>query len=129
MIKETNEIKNSIYIGMSIFNVLKGSIIRINDEIVTFEEKKYLSLYFGLISSKNVLNDEYSNSISELEYRLLDIDEYIELYKNYFIRIFESIDFNSIENYFKFLLEQPIIKKYNSDLSVENNSNKKLIKK
>ena len=123
MNKEKTELKKSIYVGMCIFNCLKGSIIRINDEIVSFEEKKYLSLYFGMIS---IEGDEFNN----LEYRMLELDEYIDLYKNYFIEIFKNIDFNSKDNYYNFLLEQPIIKRYNNNkLTKKKNSNKTLIKK
>lgn len=133
MIKEKEEVKNAIYAGMSIFNVLKNSILKIDEENVSLEDKKYISLYLGIINSENKISYEFNDLFSELHmnYRLLDMSSYIELYIEDFVEIFENIDFNSIDNYFNYLLEKEIIRKVNLDnsLSEENIGNKKLIKK
>ena len=95
MEKETNKIKTTIYIGMSIFNLLKDSVIKINDDMLSLEDKKYLSLYFGLI--------KYEEKDENLLNIFLTIDKYIFLYNNYFSDILNKIDFNSMENYISFL--------------------------
>lgn len=133
MIKEIEEVKRAIYVGMSIFNVLKNSIVKINKEIVSLEDKKYISLYLGLINSENKISYEFNDLFSQynINYEILDMGSYMELYIEYFIKIFESIDFNSIDNYFYYLLGKEIVKKVNADNSLceENIGNKKLIKK
>lgn len=133
MILENNEVKNAIYGGMSIFNVLKNSIVKVQDKNVSIEDKKYLSLYLGIINSENRISLEFNDLFSEfyLNYELLDMSLYMDIYLEHFIEIFRNIDFDSIDNYFKFLLEKEIVKKVN----IENGlydvfmSNKKLVKK
>ena len=133
MRNKREEVKQAVYAGMSIFYVLKNSIVKIGDENISLEDKKYLSLYLGIINSHNKIAYELRYLFSELQmnYEYLDNSIYMELYLEYFIEIIETIDFESIDNSFKYLLEKEIVKKVNIDSLVynENNSNKKLIKK
>jgi len=118
MERETIDIKSAVYIGMSIFNTLKNSIVKIEDYVLTLEDKKYLSLYLGLIRIEE--KDE------ELLNMFLKTEEYLELYKNYFNNILDKIDFSSMNNYVDFLFSKEIIKKIQNK---KRGSNKKLVKK
>ena len=132
MILENNEVKNAIYSGMSIFNVLKNSIVEVDNKKVSLEDKKYLSLYLGVINSENIISLEFNDLFSKLylDYELLDMSLYMDIYIEYFIEIFKNIDFGSIKNYFEYLLEKEIIKKVNNDNGIYEQimSNKKLVK-
>lgn len=131
MVSEREEVKNSIYAGMSIFNDIKNSIVKIGEENVSFEDKKYIGLYLGVINSENKISSKYNEIFSNMniEYELLEMGSYIELYIEYFVKIFRNIDFNSMEDYFEYLLNKDIIKKLNIDSGLNIDSNKKLIKK
>ena len=52
MNKNYEEVKKSIYAGMGIFSTIKDLILVIDGEL-SLDDKKYLSLYLGIINSKN----------------------------------------------------------------------------
>ena len=101
--------------------------------MISLEGKKYLSLYLGIINSPNRISNKYKTIFSELsfEYELLNSDSYNYLYNLYFAEKLNNINFNSINDYFNFLLEQEVIKKVNDEGSIfkKNDSNKILVKK
>ena len=131
------EVKVSVYAGMSIFNLIKDCELTIKDEVVTLEDKKYLSLYLGIINTKNNIsnylkekNIRFNNLVT---FKGLNHEEYIKIYNDYFIEILDQINFDSIEQNFEFLLTKDIIKKFNKsnghyvDKTI-NESNKVLVK-
>ena len=111
------EVKVSVYAGMSIFNLIKDCELSIKDEVISLDDKKYLSLYLGIINTKNNIsnylkekNIRFNNLVT---FKGLNQEDYIKIYNNYFIEIFDEINFNSIEQNFEFLLSKDIIKKFN----------------
>ena len=116
------EIKNTIYTGISIFKIIKNSIVKIDKEIVSLEDKKYLSLYLGVINCDIKKCD--------IDYEPINKYLYDEIYNEYFKDILINLDLSSLDNYFNSLLETNIVKRFNKDYGLyqENESNKKLIK-
>lgn len=135
MERELVEIKKSVYIGMSIYNILKDCKMIMNNEFVSVEDKKYLSLYLGILYTDNTIsNIIHKNDNINLNLKHLNMNEYIEIYKNDFIEILNNINYNSMNDYLKYLLSIDIINKYNEIYNIDmkgliDKSNKILIKK
>ena len=139
MKENCEEVKSSLYAGMAIFNLIKDYELSIDKDNISLEDKKYLSLYLGIINSKNRISSYLKEK--EIRFRinfnynpkLLKSEDYIELYNKYFIDIFKCISFNSIECNLDYLLNKKIIQEFNKcnghivDKTV-NERNKKLIK-
>ena len=139
MKENCEEVKSSLYAGMAIFNLIKDYELSIDKDNISLEDKKYLSLYLGIINSKNRISSYLK--AKEIRFRinfncnpkLLKKEDYIELYDKYFIDIFKCISFNSIECNLDYLLNKKIIQEFNRcnghivDKTV-NERNKKLIK-
>ena len=53
MKENCEEVKSSLYAGMAIFNLIKDYDLSIDKDNISLEDKKYLSLYLGIINSKN----------------------------------------------------------------------------
>ena len=127
MENKMNEVKQSIYAGMSIYKEIMNCQIKIDNKKISLEDKKILSLYLGIVSTNNEvsnflnLNNIYYNI--QVKYETLNFEEYLEIYNDNFTNIFREIDFENIFNYFEYLLNNPIIKKYNE----ANNNNIKLV--
>lgn len=135
MHRNKKEIKEAIYTGVCFFDMLKGKIIRMDKEIVSFEDKKYLSLYLGLLNSENEISQKFYNIFCSFQilFNSLDINYYKELYNEYFKELTNEINFDTLNNYFMSLLDKDIIKKFNSinniNINLKRESNKRLIKK
>lgn len=116
------EIKNTIYTGISIFKIIKNSIVKIDKQIVSLEDKKYLSLYLGVINCDIKKCD--------IDYEPINKYLYDEIYSEYFKDTLINLDLSSIDNYFNSLLNIDIVKRFNRDYGIEKEieSNKKLIK-
>ena len=116
------EIKNTIYTGISIFKIIKNSIVKIDKQIVSLEDKKYLSLYLGVINCDIKKCD--------IDYEPINKYVYDEIYNEYFKDILVNLDLSSIDNYYNSLLNTDIVKSFNKDYGIipEVKSNKKLIK-
>lgn len=136
MENEVLEVKQALYVGMSIYKELMNSTIEINRKKLTLEDKKYLSLYLGLINTENsisnALKDPGYRIYKRVKYKQLFNEEYINIYNEHMVEIFNQIDFNSITNYFEFLLEQEIVKSINRAFRIDvdkvmNKSNKQLV--
>ena len=139
MKENCEEVKSSLYAGMAIFNLIKDYDLSIDKDNISLEDKKYLSLYLGIINSKNRISSYLKEK--EIRFRfnfncnpkLLKKEDYIELYNKYFVDIFKCINFNSIECNLDYLLNKKIIQEFNKcnghivDKTV-NERNKKLIK-
>jgi len=112
-----DEVKISLYEGMSIFNVLKDYDINMNDKNISIDDKKYLSLYLGLINSKNsislYLKEKNIKFKFRFNYKFLKQEEYLEIYNSYFIEILKEINFNSIEEHLNYLLSKKIVQDFN----------------
>ncbi|MBQ2947185.1 MAG: hypothetical protein IJE04_05030 [Bacilli bacterium] len=133
------EVKISVYAGMAIFNLIKDYDMSINREDISLEDKKYLSLYLGIINSKNRISlylkeNGIKFSINfNCNPELLKRDDYIQLYNKYFVDLFNEISFDSIESNLDYLLNKKIIQEFNRcnghivDKMV-NERNKELIK-
>ena len=133
------EVKISVYAGMAIFNLIKDYDMSINREDISLEDKKYLSLYLGIINSKNRISlylkeNGIKFSINfNCNPELLKRDDYIQLYNKYFVDLFNEISFDSIECNLDYLLNKKIIQEFNRcnghivDKMV-NERNKELIK-
>lgn len=132
---DKKEIKEAIYAGVCFFDMLKGKIVRINKKIVSFEDKKYLSLYLGLLNSENEISDKFYDSFCSLQisFNALDVNYYKELSNEYFTQLANEINCDTLNNYFMSLLEKEIIKKFNKinniNINLKRESNKQLIKK
>lgn len=125
MKNEVLEVKEALYAGMSIYKELMNSVVEVNKKQLTLEDKKYMSLYLGLLNTDN----DISNQLKDSEYRIykkiryneLRQEEYIKLYQEHFVEIFNQIDFNSITNYFDFLLEQEVVDNINKAFRFDTN--------
>lgn len=134
---QIEDVKRSIYTGMSIYNGLKNREIDLGGENISLEDKKYLSLYLGIIHTDNKISRiirylGYKYNIFG-NYRNLSMEEYVAIYNNHFIGIVDQINFQSMEDYFKYLLDKDIIKKFNQINNCEidkmfNVKNKTLVK-
>lgn len=133
-----DEIKNSIYAGMSIYKKLEILRIRLKKDFLTQEEKKYLSLYLGILNTNNkmsnMLNPRKRILNIDVKFDKLDMDEYIQIYNNSFFNILLGVNFESLDEYTNYLLSKEIIKIFNeiNNIQVEQlveTSNKQLVKK
>lgn len=131
------EVKTSVYAGMSIFSLIKDTEISIGEGIMSLEDKKYLSLYLGLINTKNTISDYLKsknvNISTFINYSFLNNEEYLKIYNTYFVDILDEINFESIESHFDYLLSKEVVKSFNRNYGYHidkevDNSNKQLIK-
>jgi len=131
------EVKLSVYAGMSIFDLLKGCEIKIWDKAISIEDKKYLSLYLGIINTKNKISSYLDKENIKfnilINFNFLHQDKYLKIYNEYFSDILMDVDFESIENYLTYLLSKDIIKSFNKSNGYHvnkaiNERHKKLIK-
>lgn len=135
MEKETKEIKTSIYFGMSIYRTMKDCRIKFDQYLLTMQDKKYLSLYLGLIKSKNRVSERFKTLTMEnnitVNATFLNQEEYVRIYMNDFADIVDKVDFESIDNYLEFLASKDIVRLFNqiNGISLVKESNKQLIKK
>jgi len=119
MEEKYEEVKMTIYEGMAIFNLIKDYDLSIDKENINLKNKKYLSLYLGIMSTKNKITEYLEkNKINFKTYfnfnkKILKIEDYIELYNNYFVEIFNEINFDSIYKYIKYLLGKKIVQDFN----------------
>jgi len=119
MEEKYEEVKMTIYEGMAIFNLIKDYDLSIDKENISLDDKKYLSLYLGIMSTKNKITEYLEkNKINFKTYfnfnkKILKIEDYIELYNNYFVEIFNEINFDSIYKYIKYLLGKKIVQDFN----------------
>lgn len=139
MKENCEEVKVSLYSGMAIFNLIKDYDLSIEGENISLEDKKYLSLYLGIINSKNRISLYLKEK--QIKFRinfnfnpkLLKKEEYSKIYNEYFVDIFKYINFNSIECNLDYLLNKEIIQEFNRcnghivDKTI-NERNKELIK-
>ena len=135
MEKETKEMKTSTYLGMSIYRTMKDCRIKFDQYLLTMQDKKYLSLYLGLIKSKNRVSERFKTLTMEnnimVNATFLNQDEYARIYMNDFADIVDKVDFESIDNYLEFLASKDIVRLFNqiNGISLVKESNKQLIKK
>lgn len=132
------EIENAIYIGVCIYNNLRKSIVEIEDKFVSLEDKKILSLYLGILHTKNkvssLLGETDLVKNTKINYKKLDSKLFYEIYNTYFNDIIDNINKESIEDYFSELLNRNIVIKLNEEYNFNvdefiNIRNKELIKK
>ena len=128
------EVKDAIYTGMSVFATLKDFIIESNGQVVSLEDKKYISLYLGVLYSDNdiskTLVDKKNTIYKKVKYRNLSKEELLKTYEENFVDILTKIDFTSLSNYFYFLLENELVYSANKNYRIKNNiSNKVYAKK
>jgi len=133
-----NEIRESICAGMYIYNSLKNCIVKIQGKVVSLEEKKYLSLYLGLLNTNNFISKSLQNTNLKLNTTLnlkkLKNEQYIQIYNEYFKDILYNMDFNSFDEFFNYLVDKTVVKRLNIEYDFDPNefidkSNKRLIKK
>lgn len=131
-----NRIELSIIEGTCIFNQLKDCKIEFNQNTLNIEDKKYLSLYLGLIKELSKTYEQFKGINSKLNIqvncRKLDSNTCRKLLNSYFSKIFENKNFNQIEDYLDYLLNTDIIKEFNRINKLDFNykkSNKELILK
>lgn len=133
-----NEIRESICAGMYIYNTLKNCIIKIQGKVVSLEDKKYLSLYLGLLNTNNLVSQNLENTMlksnTKFNFVKLNNQEYMQIYNEYFKDILYGVDFNSFDEFFCYLLDKAVVKRLNNEYDLDLNefidkSNKRLIKK
>lgn len=136
MENEVLEVKQALYAGMSIYNDLMNSVVDVDNKKLSLEEKKYMSLYLGLLNTENSISIKLQEPkfkvYKRIKYKQLTKEEYINIYKEHFIEIFNQVDFNSVINYFNFLLNNEVVQKLNNAFrfdmnNIVNESNKKMI--
>ena len=109
---------------MSIYNAIENKKIIINNKIITNEDKKYISLYLGLLDITNICEDV------EVIYEKLSKEEYLEVYKNNFVEIIKLINFDSLNEYLNYILSKDIINLFNEKYELNvNKENKQLVRK
>lgn len=109
--------KKTIYAGMSIFDLIKDVDIILEKQVITLQDKKYLSLYLGIINTNNIISEYLKskniNIGTFINFRYLNPEEYLDIYNKYFVDIFKEISFESINDNLEYLLDKEIIKKFN----------------
>lgn len=117
MEKEFLSVKNAIYDGMSIYSIIMGSEIVIDGYCLNYEDKKYLSLYLGMINTtkkfSEFLKEKGYNYDLDISYKVLDTNNYMNIYIRNFVDIFKQIPFDSLDEYIVYLLNKDIIKRIN----------------
>jgi len=122
------------YEGIKIFSEISKCRIKLNHYILNNEDKKYLSLYLGILSTKNEISHILKNNNCIFNIQVIcgkiSKQEYNQLLNNYFLDII-SAEFNSIDEYLYFLLDKEILKYFNKinniDEKIFKKNNKKLI--
>lgn len=111
------EVKTTIYAGMSIFNLIKDIDITLENQIITLDDKKYLSLYLGIMNTNNVVSNYLRGKNIKIgtfiNFKYLSHDQYLDIYNKYFTDIFNEIGFESINDNLEYLLNKKIIKMFN----------------
>lgn len=139
MRNDLSEIKNAVYEGVCIYNTLKNLILIIEGERVLQDDKKFLSLYLGLINLNNSISKKNSQNEINMElkinYEKLDKEAYYYLYNESFKNILSEVNFNSITEYLNSLLFKDVVIKFNREYTKYikgnnfNKGNKLLVKK
>ena len=133
-----NEVKHSFYAAMSIYKIIRNVNIKMDNDYISLEDKKYLSLYLGVINTDNSITNYFKeksiNIGTFINFRFLEQEEYLKIYNDDFINIFNQMNFESLEENLKFLLSKDVIKKFNKSNGyyIEkylNKENKVLVKK
>lgn len=116
------ELIESIFKAVEIYDVIKNTRIKINNKLINRMEKKYLSLLLGIYFA----NNEVSKTLRLLRYNY-DIEvftsvkgqeDYEKIYNEEFSDIVDSlinIEDNYVENLMLHLLEIDFIKKLHND--------------
>ena len=103
----SEEIKISVYAGMSIFNLMKNCQIKINNKYITGDDKKYLSLYLGIINTQNVFSEYLTQKHISfnilVNYILLEPGQYVSIYNKHFMNILNDIQSFSMIEYINYL--------------------------
>ena len=102
MDEEFLNVEKSVYAGMSIYSIIKDNEIIIDGYSLNYEDKKYLSLYLGVINTtnwfSNFLKEKQYNYNLNISYKILDTNKYLDLYSNNFSNLFKQIPFNSFDD-------------------------------
>lgn len=133
------EVKKAVYTGMATFNLIKDYDLKLYNKNLNLEDKKYLSLYLGIINTNNnfslfLKENEIRFGINfKCSYKLLSTEDFLNLYNDYFVDVIKEINFNSIEENVNYLLSKKIIQDFNKcnghNLNkIINDKNKQLIK-
>lgn len=123
---ENKKLYDVLNVGMNIYyKQFKKPNLIIGTYEFTEEEKMYLSLYLGVLHSKNIISNLYKEqNIDETkEYVLKDNDNklitFLNMYEESFSVILGDKNFESLEDYFKFLIEQRAVKVYNDFIGIK----------
>ena len=132
-----DEVKLSVYAGMSIFSLIKDYKVKMKGKNISLEDKKYLSLYLGILNTKNSISDYLEEKgvrfNLSVNYNFLSREEYLNIYNKYFTQIFNEISLECINDNLNYLLNKKIIQDFNRsnghyvDKTI-NDRNKQLIK-
>lgn len=90
-----DELLACIYKAIEVFDIIKNTTLKIDNERINDENKKYLSLFLGIYLGKNDVSKifrlfRYSYGIEVYTYTMPET-EYINLYKNNFKDLLESM--------------------------------------
>lgn len=133
MENNVQEVKEAIYAGMSIYNTLKNFSMESSGKEVSLEDKKYISLYLGILYSNNEIGRELHERKNiiyrKVKYNKLNKEELLQTYTEGFVDILTQVDFESIFNYFNFLLNNEHVSTINKSYRIEvNQGNKRLVR-
>lgn len=109
-----SELSKVIHKSMEIFAVLKDMILKLDEQIISLEDKKNLSLFLGFRSTDSRVHKLLKEFYGELELAIepgeLEISEGIELFNHGFQDIVPELDSElSLEKFVVGLLKNPFI--------------------
>lgn len=127
------EVSCAIQKSIEIFLMIKNTILKLNDHIVSFEDKKYLSLLLGIKYTNNGVSDilnrfRYYYGI-QVHTQGIEKDRKREVYNEYFKDLlFDLSSLQSIEELMLKLLDVPFILELHNYSGYSTNKIKNVIK-
>ena len=116
------ELIESIFKAVEIFDIMKNTRIKLNNKLISNNDKKYLSLLLGIYNKKNGVSKilhllRYNYDIEVLT-SIKRYEEYEKIYNEQFSDIVDSlinVEDSCVENLMLQLLEVDFIKKLHND--------------
>jgi len=113
---DDRELAMAIHKAMEIFAILKDMILKLDEQIVSLEDKKYLSLFLGIRNTENRINNLLKLFYGDLELTIeiteLEENQALHTYSQYFQELMpELLSESKFEAFMIKLLNIPFILK------------------